>query len=1040
MKGLIALIFVFISIESLSQTSLKVQPPAGTNLDQYMWSYSKNKATSEKPLIDFNVMDNWRGISDYFAVNNDGSYIAYTINKIVFNESRIGLFAVDTLVIQSTKTGQRAIFAGIEPGSFTSDSKQYIFLDGETLCLLQLGSLQQKLVKGVASYRLSQNNWLAYQLKGKDDLTLKNLVTGKEKQFPAVTGFEFNNTGEWLICKNSNENEIRLYNLAKGSEKQFSDIAEFKFSENGKALLLKTKAQNGASLQYVDFSQSAAKTIFIPNEKTGISSYSLDPLGQQVVFTIVDSTNAMNNAVGYYERGMEKSVIKVTSQTTGFSNRPIIMHASFANDGRYIKLSLEPKPDAPGVPAGEIAGVELWNTKDVYLQSVQAKRKNEIAWFNAIANIESGKIVLLESSDRKLDLLEGDFALLKKSYNEQYGDRFWEKQEDSTWLVSLKDGSNYLLPTRSRQFWFSPDQKWLVYLDAEKGFHYYSYDLSNGSLKDITVNVPQNQFVLFDRREKSVIVDGNKNVAAWIENNPAILVYDAYDIWKLDLTGRQDAVNITNKFGRSTSTILRLFSIDRLSNMPPAIKVNESLLLQGYKTIDRQSGFYRKVAVDVGLPTELYMGKYFMYANSWFHAPNMSNPGMVPVKAKNANIWIVQRQSATDAPNYYKTNDFKSFKKLTNFQPQSGFQWLSEELVSFKYLDGKMGQGILYKPENFDPQKKYPVLIAFYENYSDCIYQFRMPSYNTQAIEPGKSPVWFLNNGYLVFIPDIEQFPVNAAPKAFSVIEGAVQYLKALPYVDANKFGCASHSASAKLGAYIFTHSKSIAATAISEGFLYGNAINEALGELRGGAGRLEEAEVDFKYENLWQNKDTWLDKTTVLNVDKVNSPILLFCNQESSKGMQDQTIQLFTGLRRLEKKVWWPKYDKGAHILGDLNELKDYTIRYTHFFDHYLKEAPAPLWMTRGIPYKLKGIENRYELDPQGTCNPPNGEPCAICEAWNKQFKRTPAMFKKEIKYWVLDKDIADELNRRQNEKRNELDREGVVRTKEVLQMLNAK
>jgi hypothetical protein len=273
-------------------------------------------------------------------------------------------------------------------------------------------------------------------------------------------------------------------------------------------------------------------------------------------------------------------------------------------------------------------------------------------------------------------------------------------------------------------------------------------------------------------------------------------------------------------------------------------------------------------------------------------------------------------------------------------------------------------------------------------------------------------------------------------PKAFSVIEGAVEYLKTLPYVDGNRFGCGSHSWSAKLGAYVFAHSTSFAATTISEGYIYANPIDVSLSS-NNGRNQLDGVENGQQYGSLWQNKDRWLDQTTVLNADKAVSALLLLCNKESSPEYQNQTFQIFNAMRRLDKNAWWLKFDKGDHILHDLIELKDYTIRYTQFFDHYLKNAPAPMWMTHGVPYKLKGIDSRYELDPQGTCNAPSGEPCPICEAWNKQYKKTPEMFQKEIKDWALDPDIATELDRKIAERRKQLDKEGEVRTKEVLKML---
>ncbi len=56
---------------------------------------------------------------------------------------------------------------------------------------------------------------------------------------------------------------------------------------------------------------------------------------------------------------------------------------------------------------------------------------------------------------------------------------------------------------------------------------------------------------------------------------------------------------------------------------------------------------------------------------------------------------------------------------------------------------------------------------------------------------------------------------------------------------------------------------------------------------------------------------------------------------------------------------------------------LVDFTKRLTQFFDHYLKGYPPPAWMTKGGPAKLKQIDDRFELDPTGSC----GEDCKICQ-----------------------------------------------------------
>jgi hypothetical protein len=1044
MKQLITIFILFISLGGQAQSSLKTQAGNSGNLHQYVWSFSKNRPVSnEKALIDFNVMDNWKQLGVYLSVSPDGNFFAYTINKPnpAFRYSGMFLNKQDSLIIQSTHNTWRQAFAGTYKGFFSADSRQYIFQNGTILSFLQLGANKVTEIKDVTSFKTDvKNDWVAYQTKGKDSLILKNVSTAKEKYFVGIKNYEFDKSGEWLTCQNTNK-EFLLYNLSTGRENHFLFVIAYSLADDGKTLLLRSIEQGVEALKYVSLIEDDPKIIFSKKAKTGIGNYSLDASGQQTVFIIVDSAGgagAMNDAIWYYKAGMDKAVLKINNQTSGIPKGLTLSNTSFTNNGRYIKFSLQPMPKEVRKPNANMVGLEVWNHKDLYLQSTQLQQFDEVPNYNAIASVESGKIVLLENDDKKIDLLHGDFALVKKNNGNDIGDRFWEegKNGDSCWVASLKDGSSQLLPTKSKKFWFSPGGNYLVYFDADKGCHYFSYDLHTGIVNDISANVSENQLGIVNRENDQTPKMGN--LAAWVENDASVLVYDNYDIWKLDLSGKNPAVNITNGFGEANRIIFNLMTTDHYSSEVPVVKANETLALRGYNASNKFSGFYKKANLNAGAPAEMYMGNYFISAIEGCHDPNLSNRGMAPIKAKSSNTWIVQRQSFEDAPNYYETKDFRTFGRLTNYQPQKDYQWLREELHCFKQLDGKTAQGILYKPENFDSNKKYPVLIVFYGAFSDNMYQFPVPTGNYCAISPGQSPIWFLSNGYLVFTPDISVAPLKYGPKAFSVIEGAAKYLQQLPYIDANKLGYAAHSWSAQLGAYLFAHSTSFSAVCISEGLGYADPLNMALSP-NNGKSRMADFENERQFGSLWENKESWLDQTTVLKADKSKAPLLLFCNKESTPDYQDQTFQFFNALRRLDKNVWWLKYDKGEHTLSDPTEIKDYTIRYTQFFDHYLKNAPAPLWMTEGIPYKLKGIESRYELDPKGQCNATNGERCPICEVWNKQYARTPEMFKKEITDWTLDKDIADELEKKQNERRKELDKLGEIQTKQVMEMLNA-
>jgi dipeptidyl aminopeptidase/acylaminoacyl peptidase len=357
-------------------------------------------------------------------------------------------------------------------------------------------------------------------------------------------------------------------------------------------------------------------------------------------------------------------------------------------------------------------------------------------------------------------------------------------------------------------------------------------------------------------------------------------------------------------------------------------------------------------------------------------------------KAKAANVWVVKRENATMAPNYFVSYDLKTFTQLTNLVPQRRYNWLTAELHSFKQLDGTISQGVLYKPENFDPAKKYPLIISFYSNLSDRLHKYPAANYmNRPSIFD--EPAWMVSHGYLIFIPDIYFIKDQWGPSTVNTIDGAARYLRQLPYVDGAHMGAVGHSNSGRFGYYLLTHSKSFAAMSIGAGAA--NIINVALSLEKDQKSRLSWGEIESYptgLGHLWQNKNAWLDHTSVLHADKVESPLLLFhCKKDGAP--VEQAVQMFAALRRLEKKCWWLQYDNGDHIVGN-DDARDWTIRYTQFFDHYLKGAPPPLWMTRGIPAAMKGIEAGYELDPQGNCDMESKNSCKICHNLNKQYRPT--------------------------------------------------
>jgi dipeptidyl aminopeptidase/acylaminoacyl peptidase len=929
------------SLPYSAKENFQVIQPDWWDISKYIWGQTHlmpNKG--HKPNVDFKAIDNWIGIGNDgdLSISKDGKYFSYSIeNK--WNLKR------EKLIVQSTLNTWKKEFTTASTGFFSCDGKQFIYQDKDSLCFIKLGESQCRYMTEISSYKnIANGKLLAWQVK-------------------------------------SNLNRLVLLNLSTEREMQFDSVTDFAVDSKGTALVLRTV---NAVLRYVDLGTGKVKDIWTSTSKdVNTSSFNFDSSGKQFVFLVEEKQ--LRNAVWYYKTGMEEAVVKLNNELSSS-----IQQADFTDNGRYILLTLK-QPPAFQQPKPDVVNVAVWSYLDTTLQSNEISKSKESKCFLAFFNLEKDRLITLENRHEKLKALSGDFAVVGKIGSEVNGDRFWEPKyrEDSNYLVSLKDGIRKLLKTsvaRSTGFWFSPQGNYLVYFDPKQQCNYFSYNLHTGQVVNISSEVPA---WLLGRQNIYEVSKIKPNEAAgfigWIKNDVGVLVHDNYDIWLLDVTGKNNPINITNGYGRSHQVRFDLEKGFEASSNTSIVAEHQSIILKAFDKKNKYNGFFRKQIGKVGEPELLYLRPCIISGSI------AGIRGMQPLKANSADIWIVKRQSTIEAPNYFLTSDFKNYSALTDIQSHKQYNWLKAELHAFRHLDGSIGQGILYKPENFDPTKKYPVLIIFYRDYANRLYQFPTPAYNWSAITPAESPILFLNYGYLVFIPDMYVSPRKYGPSALNVVEGAAKYLQQLPFVDGKHIGGAAHSWSAKLGTYIFTHSHTLAAMVISEGFLYGNLINTALSvDENNGESNLEAVENEFKFGNLWENKATWLDQMEVLHVDKASCPLLVYCNNKSLKDYQNQTMQLFTALRRLEKPCWWLKYDKSGHTLeGD--DAKDYTLRYIQFFDHYLKGAPAPRWMTEGIPAAMKGIETGYELNPAGSCAIKGPNKCRVCEKWNLQYKKTP-------------------------------------------------
>ncbi|MES2329925.1 MAG: prolyl oligopeptidase family serine peptidase [Bacteroidota bacterium] len=862
-----------------------------------------------KPPIDSSVFDKWPSVIGGEHVSNDGNFTS-------FNYSSGGAMV---LVLQAIKGNWKMELPYHGNALFTDDSQKALFINkNDSLCLQTLGSRLTEYIPGVASFKLFKHagiEWLVYRLK--------NMARG-------------------LVYRN----------LAIEAERSFPNVTNYILSENSNSLLLQVETQEHKVLtQLLRFPDGDPENIW---EGSNASGFVFDALGNQLVF-LVDSVfvqgKQKERSVWYYKVGYGKPKMLADDETAGIDTDLKIdgISSGFSKDNSRLFISLKEK-DLPKPILGT-AMLDVWSYTDAKLQSQQLKESGARN-YDAVINIDDNKVIRLQQENERIlsPHSKTDNVAVVMFRKGEHSEGNWNTTSQLTYYkISTRDGTRKLMEIKGPKGPFfaqlSPAGKYMVGIDGSHG-NIFCYDLSTGVTNNLTQYLP---IPLTDKEIDEPQYKGKSrglSFASWFEDDKSFLAYDSYDIWQIDPAGEKAPVNITNGYGRKHEIEFRLAGYYADQGFIPN---TQKLILSVFDKTNKNAGFFSIKLNKKGDPELLTMGPY-----------SYGLPLLAGQKARDAEVYIITRGSATQSNNYFWTSDFKTFTPLTHVYPEKNYNWLSTELVTWKTFDGTLSQGILYKPENFDPKKKYPIIFYYYEKKSDKLNEYQIPEDS-----PGWMNIpWFVSNGYLVFTPDIYYTIGETGRSVYNSVVSAAKYLSKKPWVNAAKMGIQGHSFGGYETNYLVTHTNIFAAAMSASG--KSDFVSEY-----GGVASYNGVSLQFFYENdqcrigetIWQRPDLFIKNSPVFFADKVTTPLLMMNNKEDGIIPFAQGVEFFTALRRLGKKAWMLQYDGEGHGLSDKKNRTDYTIRMTQFFDHYLKGAPAPKWMLFGIPAKMKGIDDCLRL-----------------------------------------------------------------------------
>jgi dipeptidyl aminopeptidase/acylaminoacyl peptidase len=920
---------------------------------------------AQKKPLDHSVYNNWEAIGAKLLSNN-GLWAAYNVNK---QEGDATLYLNNLMAntklnvdrgtnLQFSKDSKYAAFVikplykDVREGKIKKKKPEEMTKD--SLGIANLGNLAIVKVARVKSYKMPEDgaSVMAYLLDKPLDTAKKTKSAGTtpapEKKEDSAVAF-----AQELDTKSKTEGTDLIFkNLITGAERTFKFVTEFTFNKNGKQLVFASsgsKKDKSAPMGVFLFNTEKGTLKTLVNGKGNFKNFTFNEEGEYLVFLGEKSPEKQEIKdfnIYYNSPTLDTAQILVDNGITGMPAKWAVngdSRLNFSKDGNKLFFGIAPvkTPKDTTLVDFENAKLDIWGYKDDYLQPMQLKnveRDLKKSYLSAIEIFSSDpKIVPL--SDVKLPdampVIEGNanFALASTDYGNRVQSQWAGASTRDYYLVDTKTGSRKkIIESLSGSVTASPAGKYILYFD-KKTSNWYTYNVLTAKITHLNNGMN----VKFVDEENDVPDDpGAYGLAAWTEDDKTVLIYDRYDIWEFTPDGKNVPQNITNGFGRQNKLTFRYEKLDPESKF---LGKKETIWLNTFNNTTKERGWYKKNISDRKNP-ELVIMEKMTYSDL--------------AKAKGAERFIFDKGNYQNSPNVYVSTDMKTQVKLSNTNPQQqNYNWGTPELVKWTTPKGFNAEGILYKPENFDPAKKYPMIVYFYEKLSEGLYSYQAP-----APTPSRLNIpFFVSNGYLVFAPDISYETGYPGKSAEEYINSGVENLKKNSWVNGAKIGIQGQSWGGYQVAHLITRTNMYAAAWAGAPVVN---MTSAYGGMRWESGMNRQ----FQYEKtqsrigatLWEKPELYIENSPLFHFPKVNTPVVVMANDADGAVPWYQGIEMFTGLRRLGKPVWLLNYNNDGHNLMQRQNRKDIQIREQQFFDYYLKDAKAPVWMVEGIPATEKG------------------------------------------------------------------------------------
>ncbi|OBW43557.1 Prolyl tripeptidyl peptidase precursor [Chryseobacterium sp. MOF25P] len=528
----------------------------------------------------------------------------------------------------------------------------------------------------------------------------------------------------------------------------------------------------------------------------------------------------------------------------------------------------------------------------------------------------------------------------------------WNISKDEIIEIPADRFSDYIGMNDARYLWAYHTDEEFTYT-GYRSFNVFRYDTHSDKAERIFDNVEElvmsenRRFTLAYRIDKKmwILYDHFLNKTKDIEtteklSNPVMMsdqaaLFECADgLFRYDLIKGSSKKIIVSKNSKVTFHNLLGNMIYHLSNfkfVERSADATKPLILQVKRTDHNDNG-------------------YFTFLNGMIkniipYAPNRIKDFKY-YKKKN-KIFTVEENFNVPASLYLseKGDPEKKLLYRTNLHDQKA-KLIKQDILSYKNSAGTSLKGILTYPVDFDPSKKYPVVVYIYSLLSGSADKYIYPDWGNT----GFNKRILLENGYFVFQPDIVYDKRGTGISALDCVNSGLDEIVNHRNVDASRLGLTGHSLGGYETNFIATHSKRFAAYVSGSSlgdiphfyFSFSDFFNVA-NYMRFENGQFEMA---FPYA---ANKDLYFHNNPINYVENVSAPVLIWAGKKDTNTPLDQPMSFFMGLLRNDKMAVALLYDKQEHSLkDDSEEIKDLNNKVMDWWNYFLKKEENIDWISQ--------------------------------------------------------------------------------------------